>query len=150
MSAHRDKRLGWFALGFFTAAFLLFLTFSGVASSQPAPGVGTNRSLLFAMPQEPQSAPVSVSEQPVLPQAGAGQGSVRSQSPDLNLQLALVGPETIEICDRVTYTLFITNADTITATNVRVTDTMPSGFSPTSYSVNLGSGTGAGADCGQP
>ncbi|MBC7233671.1 MAG: DUF11 domain-containing protein [Chloroflexi bacterium] len=138
MSAHRYKRLGWFALGFFTAAFLLFLTFSGVVSSQPAPGVGPNRSLSFAMPQEPESALVSVSEQPVLPQAGAGQGNVRSQSPDLNLQLTLVGPETIEICDRVTYTLFITNADTITATNVRVTDTMPSGFSPTSYSVNLG------------
>ncbi|MBC7260413.1 MAG: DUF11 domain-containing protein, partial [Chloroflexi bacterium] len=138
MSARGYRRLGWVGLGFITAAFLLFLTLAGVVSSQPASGVEANRSLLFAMRQESKAASATEAEQPVLPQAPLTQSEVRSQSPDLDLQLALVGPDLIENCDRVTYTLFITNSDTITATNVRVTDTMPSGFSPTSYSVNLG------------
>ncbi|MGC8787471.1 MAG: hypothetical protein ACP5Q1_08625, partial [Anaerolineae bacterium] len=138
MSARGYRRLGWVGLGFITAAFLLFLTLAGVVSSQPAPGVESNHSLPFATRQGPEAISTAESEQPALPHASLTQSQVRSQSPDLNLQLALVGPDLIENCDRVTYTLFITNNDTITATNVCVTDTMPSGFSPTSYSVNLG------------
>ncbi|MGQ9493458.1 MAG: SdrD B-like domain-containing protein [Anaerolineae bacterium] len=136
MARFSYKRIGWLLAGFAIGVFFLFFTLAGVALSQPAPGVGMERSLPLAATQEAAALFATGAEQQ--PVASAGQGEAKVQSPDLSLQLTLVGPDQIEICDTVTFTLFITNSDTITATNVRVTDTMPSGFSPTSYSVNLG------------
>nr|MBC7245551.1 DUF11 domain-containing protein [Chloroflexota bacterium] len=134
MSSCSWRRLGLLLLGFIMGVFLLFLTLAGVAFSQPAPEAGIARSLPFPASEGAAVLSATGAEQSLV--ARAEQGEVRAQSPDL--QVTLVGPDQIEICDTVTFTVFITNTAAITATNVRITDTMPSGFTPTSQSVNLG------------
>ena len=52
-------------------------------------------------------------------------------------QVSVTGPAEIEPCQQVTYTIVVTN-DAITATNVVVTSSMPSGFTPREYLHNIG------------
>lgn len=133
-------RIGWFAIGFGTCTLLLFLTLAGVVWSQPAahlppvevappPKVNRPPELVVAAPAAPSRAEAPLT---AAPQQAA------MLSPDLDLALTLVGSDTVETCDRVTYTLYITNNDVVSATQVYVSDQMPAGIAP--YSVQTGIG----------
>ncbi len=115
--AQHRRTFVWVAFTF-TVVLLLFLTLAGIAWSQPAKRSGSPKPAVSGEDSE------RVTSGPVLA--------------SVFMQRTLVGPAQVELCDVVTYTLFVTNTDTLTATNILVTDTMPSGFTPASRSASLG------------
>ncbi|MGQ9594015.1 MAG: DUF7507 domain-containing protein, partial [Anaerolineae bacterium] len=60
--------------------------------------------------------------------------------PDLNLRVTVTPePAQVSTCGTITFTIGITNSDTVTATSLYVTSTMPSGFVPSQQTWSVGS-----------
>jgi len=135
MMQPRHYRLYWLLISALTSTVLLFVVFLNLGGISPAQ----------SMPAEPvrnqafASLPQPIAAEPLRTQASSRDTNAALGAAGPNLQRSLAGPASIENCDVVTFTLYITNAGTTAATSVRVTDTMPSGFDPTSRSVSLGS-----------
>ncbi|OQB28039.1 MAG: Serine-aspartate repeat-containing protein D precursor [Chloroflexi bacterium ADurb.Bin180] len=132
----KGESRGSFVLFFIAAiTFLGLVALAGTVLSQPAVAAPESGAPLFLPPASflPQHQPPAPSTAP------ARNGDAGAQAPDIDLRITLVGPTKVEICDRVTYTVFITNNDTITATSVLITDTMPAGFTPTSWTATVAS-----------